>query len=53
MIMIVKTPKSQKGSTVPAEERAEGRGGGRGEGGKGEREDECKPGQRWSRRRQK
>ena len=32
--MIVKTPKSQKGSTVPAEERAEGRGGGRGEGGK-------------------
>jgi len=33
MIMIVKTPGSQMGSPAAAEEGAEGRGGGRGEGG--------------------
>jgi len=33
MIMIVKTPASHKGSPAAAEEGAEGRGGGRGEGG--------------------
>ena len=42
MIMIVKTPGSQKGSPAVAEEGAEG---GEGEGGrKGEREGECKRG---------
>jgi len=33
MIMIVENPGSQKGSPAAAEEGAEGRGGGRGEGG--------------------
>jgi len=33
MIMIVKTPGSQKGSPTAAEEGAEGKGGGRGDGG--------------------
>jgi len=55
MIMIVKTPGSQKASLAAAEKGGEGRGGGRGErgGGREERDGECERGRRWSRRRQK